>query len=144
MTHPRDATDLMSRLFQKLVWLDDGLQARLHDRGWPDVSRAQSLVMLSVIGGIRRPADIARQVGVSRQAIHVTIGQMVALGIVMLEDDPVDARNKQVVLTAFGERMRADAQAAMADLLATLAGRVGGMRIDALLDALRQDWGSPR
>lgn len=135
------ALDLMQRMFQRVLWLDDGLQQRLHDRGWPDVSRAQSLVMLNVIDGICRPAEIARRVGVSRQAVHVTIGQMADLGIVRLEPDPEDARNKRVALTAFGETMRSAAQEAMGDLLGTLAERLGEARLGALLEALRADWG---
>lgn len=135
------ALDLMKRMFQGVIWLDDGLQQRLHDRGWPDVSRAQSLVMLNVIDGITRPAEIARRVGVSRQAVHVTIGQMVALGVLQLEPDPEDARNKRVALTPYGETMRAAAQEAMGDLLGTLAQRLGEDRLEALLDALRTDWG---
>lgn len=143
MVNPAAAatSDLMLRVFQRLVWLDEGLQARLHERGWPDVSRAQSMVMINVTAGVRRPADIARQVGVSRQAVHVTINQMVALGILRLADDPDDGRYKSVELTPFGEQMRHDAQDALAAMTATLIDRIGGDRLAALLDTLRADWG---
>lgn len=135
------ASDLMQRVFQRLVWLDEGLQARLHNRGWPDVSRAQSMVMINVTGGIRRPADIARQVGVSRQAVHVTINQMVALGILRLADDPSDGRYKVVELTPFGENMRHDAQEALGEMTRALIDRIGADRLAALVDAMRADWG---
>ena len=144
VTDATATSDLMQHIFQRLVWLDDGLQARLHDRGWPDVSRPQSLVMINVTADIRRPADIARQVGVSRQAVHVTINQMVDLGILRLADDPSDGRYKMVELTAFGEQMRHDAQAAMGEMMRTLVERIGADRLTALLDALRADWGSIR
>jgi DNA-binding MarR family transcriptional regulator len=144
MTRQSAALDLMARMFQRVLWLDDGLQQRLHDRGWPDVSRAQSLVMLNVIAGITRPAEIARRVGVSRQAVHVTIAQMVELGILKLEADPDDARHKRVAITPFGETMRHAAQDSMGDLLGTLADRIGQDRLEALLDALRTDWGPSR
>jgi DNA-binding MarR family transcriptional regulator len=134
-------SDLMLRVFQRLVWLDEGLQARLHDRGWPDVSRAQSMVMINVTSGVRRPADIARKVGVSRQAVHVTINQMVELGILRLADDPDDGRYKMVELTGFGERMRHDAQAAMSEMTRNLVDRLRADRLAALLDAMRADWG---
>jgi DNA-binding MarR family transcriptional regulator len=136
------ASDLMSRIFQRLVWLDDGLQARLHARGWPDVSRAQSMVMINVTAGIRRPVEIARRVGVSRQAIHVTLNQMVKLGMILLAPDPDDARHRLVELTAFGEAMRADAVSALAEISRILADRIGSDRLDALLDAVRADWGA--
>lgn len=135
------ALELMPRIFQRLVWLDEGLQKRLHDAGWPDVSRAQSMVMLNVTSGNVRPAEIARSLGVSRQAVHVTIGQMTELGILTLIADPANGRNKLVQLTAFGEEMRRAAQQAMTAMLTTLEGRIGCDRLEALVDALVADWG---
>lgn len=133
--------ELMVHLFQALVWLDNSLQARLHDHGWPDVSRAQSMVMLNIAGGVTRPSDIARRLGVSRQAIHTTIGQMVDLGMVRLEADPVDGRHKRLHLTEFGERMRADAQASMNEIMGALEARLGKALFASLLAAFEDDWG---
>lgn len=137
------APDLIIHLFQRFVWLDEGLQARLHERGWPDVSRSQSMVMINIVTGVTRPSDIARRLGVSRQAVHMTIAQMAEKGIVTFAEDPDDARRKRVVLTAFGEQMRADAQAAMAGLTESVAARIGRDRFAALLEALATDWESP-
>ncbi len=106
---------LIIALFQRFCWLDEGLQARLHDRGWPDISRPQSMVMTNIVSGIVRPSDIARNLGVSRQAIHSTINQMVKLGMVELAPDPDDRRHMIVSLTETGARMRQDAQADWGD-----------------------------
>ena len=135
---------LIIALFQRFCWLDEGLQAQLHDRGWPDVSRSQSMVMTNIVSGVVRPSEIARNIGISRQAIHNTIGQMVALGIVTLAPDPDDARHRIVSLTAFGERMRHDAQQAMDALGERVARALGRDRFDRLLDALEADWGDNR
>jgi len=132
---------LIIALFQRFCWLDEGLQARLHDHGWPDVSRPQSMVMTNIVSGIVRPSDIARNLGVSRQAIHSTINQMVKLGIVKLEVDPSDRRNMIVSLTDLGARMREDAQRSMDALSAQIAARLGQDRFDALMAALEADWG---
>ena len=132
---------LIIALFQRFCWLDEGLQARLHDGGWPDVSRPQSMVMTNIVSGIVRPSDIARNLGVSRQAIHSTINQMVALGIVKLDPDPDDRRHMIVSLTDTGARMRKDAQAAMDELADQLSARLGKDRFDALLATLEADWG---
>ncbi|HMO75890.1 MAG TPA: MarR family transcriptional regulator, partial [Sphingopyxis sp.] len=127
---------LIIALFQRFCWLDEGLQARLHDHGWPDVSRPQSMIMTNIVSGIVRPSDIARNIGVSRQAIHSTIGQMVKLGIVQLEPDPDDRRHMIVTLTDLGARMRKDAQRAMDALTEQVAARIGQKTFDALLAAL--------
>ncbi|QKR99398.1 MarR family transcriptional regulator [Sphingomonas sp. CL5.1] len=135
--------ELIIHLFQRFCWLDEGLQARVHDKGWPDISRAQSMVMINIVSGVTRPSEIARRMGVSRQAIHSTIAQMVEKGVVTLEDDAEDARHKRLLLTPFGERMRGDAQAAMTELIAQIAGKVGQERFDLLLETLAADWGRP-
>ena len=132
---------LIIALFQRFCWLDEGLQARLHDHGWPDVNRPQSMVMTNIVSGIVRPSDIARNLGVSRQAIHSTINQMVGLGIVQLEVDSADRRHMIVSLTDLGARMRKDAQRSMDALTAQIAARLGQDKFDALLAALEADWG---
>ncbi|SBV33556.1 Transcriptional regulator, MarR family [uncultured Sphingopyxis sp.] len=132
---------LIIALFQRFCWLDEGLQARLHDHGWPDVNRPQSMVMTNIVSGIVRPSDIARNLGVSRQAIHSTINQMVKLGIVQLDVDPDDRRHMIVSLTDLGARMRKDAQRSMDALTAQIADRLGQDKFDALLAALEADWG---
>jgi DNA-binding MarR family transcriptional regulator len=132
---------LIIALFQRFCWLDEGLQARLHDRGWPDVSRPQSMVMTNIVSGVVRPSDIARNLGVSRQAIHSTINQMVGLGIVRLDTDPTDRRHMIVSLTETGARMRKDAQRAMDALTAQIAAALGQDQFDTLLVALEADWG---
>lgn len=132
---------LIIALFQRFCWLDEGLQARLHDHGWPDVNRPQSMVMTNIVSGIVRPSDIARNLGLSRQAIHSTINQMVKLGIVQLEVDPDDRRHMIVSLTDLGGRMRKDAQRSMDALTAQIAAMLGQDKFDALLAALEADWG---
>lgn len=132
---------LIIALFQRFCWLDEGLQARLHDHGWPDVNRPQSMVMTNIVSGIVRPSDIARNLGVSRQAIHSTINQMVKLGIVQMEVDPADRRHMIVSLTDLGARMRKDAQRSMDELTAQIAAVLGQDKFDALLAALEADWG---
>lgn len=137
------SADLIIQLFQRFCWLDEGLQKRLHDHGWPDVSRAQSMIMINIVTGVTRPSDIARRLGISRQAIHTTIAQMIEKGIVTLDGDPADSRHKRLVLTEFGGQMRNDAQASMAALTDQVAARVGRAEFDALLDVLAADWGKP-
>lgn len=132
---------LIIALFQRFCWLDEGLQARLHDRGWPDVSRSQSMVMTNIVSGVVRPSDIARNLGISRQAIHSTINQMVELGILKLDVDPQDRRHMIASLTELGSKMRHDAQIAMDSLGEQIADVLGRQRFNALLAALEADWG---
>jgi len=134
---------LIVPLLQGFSWFDDGLQCYLQTKGWPHVTRSQSMVMIHVVLGVTRPSDIARNLGVSRQAIHTTLSQMVALGICELEDDPADGRSKRVVVAPTGQQMRAAAQEAMRVMYTALEERIGKQAVAGLRDAFAADWGPP-
>lgn len=143
MTGEEDIRHLLLSLLQGFYWFDEGLQNYLQARGWPAVTRPQSMVMANIVLGVHRPSDIARRLGVSRQAIHATINQMVELGVVALADDPANRRIKVVTPTAQGETMRVDAQRAMMVMGEELGRRVGKAQLLKAAHLLREDWGPP-
>lgn len=139
-----NSTDyLIVPLLQAFCWFDDGLQAHLQAKGWGQVTRPQSMVMVNFVTGVLRPSDIARNLGISRQAIHSTIAQMVDMGMLELKDDPADGRSKVIAITPKGVAMRADANEAVQALTAELGRRIGKAHVAALAAALSCDWGMP-
>ncbi len=134
---------MLLTLLQGFYWFDEGLQNYLRSRGWPTVTRPQSMVMANIVMGVRYPSDIARRLGISRQAIHKTIKSMVAIDMVALVDDPDNGRVKLVQLTKTGEAMRRDAQHAMRLMADELVARVGKRSVMRAATALAQDWGPP-
>ena len=143
MTADQDIRHLILSLLQGFYWFDEGLQNYLRSKGWPAVTRPQSMVMANVVLGFRRPSDIARNMDVSRQAIHATINQMVKLGMLALLDDPTNRRVKLLTLTPLGEQMRADAQQAMVVIADELGNRVGRAQLLKTAHLLDLDWGPP-
>ena len=143
MTADQDIKHLILSLLQGFYWFDEGLQNYLRSKGWPAVTRPQSMVMANVVLGFRRPSDIARNMDVSRQAIHATTNQMVTLGILALVDDPTNRRVKLLTLTPLGEQMRADAQQAMVVISDELGRRVGRAQLLKTAHMLDSDWGPP-
>lgn len=143
MTADDDIRHVLLSLLQGFYWFDEGLQNYLQARGWPVVTRPQSMVMANLVLGVRRPSDIARRLGVSRQAIHATINQMVELGIVELVDDPASRRVKIVAPTKMGETMRIDAQRSMVILGEELGRRLGRSNVLKAAHVLAEDWGPP-
>ncbi|MDR3506864.1 MAG: MarR family winged helix-turn-helix transcriptional regulator [Caulobacteraceae bacterium] len=137
------AARLIVQLLRGFYWFDEGLQAYLRQKGWPSVTRSQSMLMISVLLGARRPSQIARALGVSRQAIHTSLNGMIELGILSLADDPEDGRSKIVVITGQGGRMRENADEAMRLMAEELARRIGQENLAALAQALSADWGPP-
>ena len=107
------------------------------------VTRAESIVILHVLVGAQRPADIARSLRLSRQAVHSTIGSLVEAGFFALEPDPTDGRMKIVVLTEQGWKMFNDANSIVQQLGAALEKRIGKRNMRALREAFEVDWGEP-
>ncbi len=134
---------LILELLSGFYWFDEGLQNYLTARGWPEITRPQSMLLGNLAMGLNRPSDIARRQGVSRQAIHATIGQLVEKGVLELVDDPDDGRMKAVELTPMGQRLKRDAQAAMRVMVEELGRRIGPRRVTQLREAMLETWGEP-
>ncbi len=134
-------TYLIVPLLQGFEWFDESLQRSLQARGWPQLTQPESSVMIHVILGINRPAEIARSMGLTRQAVHTTVKQVVSKGIFSLQDDPLDKRSKMVTLTATGRAMRRDAQLTVQYLAEQLSARIGKQHVDNLRAAFASDWG---
>lgn len=135
------ADTLLIPLMQAFLWFDDGLQSYLQARGWHQVTRPQSMVMASVVIGVHKPAEIARNLGLSRQAVHKTIMQMVELGMVELQHDAEDKRAWTVVVSPKGAAMGEDAGEAVRRLVIELRRRIGDPHVENLIRAFREDWG---
>lgn len=136
-------SQVLLNLLSGFYWFDEGLQSYIRARGWPEVTRPQSMVMANVVMGIRHPSEIARRLGISRQAIHATLKSMIGMGMIELADDPGNMRVKVVVLTGTGEAMRRDAQQAMKIMIETLTRRIGQEAFDSTAATLALDWGRP-
>lgn len=124
-------------------WFDSGLQRNLRRRGWPELTRPESMVMMHVVQGVTRPSDIARALDLTRQAVHVTITQIVEKGVFTLEPDPEDRRHRRVVLTEMGVAMRVDARMIVRFMTAEVGARIGEDRLDHLMSAFDPPWGEP-
>jgi DNA-binding MarR family transcriptional regulator len=134
---------LIVPLLQGFEWFDEGLQASLRTRGWPTLTGTESMVVVHVIINIVRPSDIARSMGLTRQAVHITIGQVIKKGIFELLEDPDDKRGKIVSLTKVGRAMRRDAQLTVKYCAEQLAARIGEEHVENLMAAFAKDWGAP-
>lgn len=134
---------LITPLLEGFEWFDNGLQRSLQAAGWAPVTRAESMVILHVLVGRQRPAEIARSLRLSRQAVHSTIGSLVDAGFFALEPDPTDGRMKIVMLTEQGWRMFNDANSIVEQLGTALEKRIGRRNMRALRAAFEVEWGEP-
>lgn len=106
-------------------------------------AEARAGVLAHLDRGGSRQSDLARRMGVSKQAIQQFVDGLVADGVVERRADPADARGRWVVLTARGRAVHADANRIKRAIEAEWQKRLGKSAFAALRRAL-QDIGRPQ
>jgi DNA-binding MarR family transcriptional regulator len=134
---------LMMNLLSAVYWFDEALQARLAASGYPGFGRTQSLLLANIAAGEHRAIRLARNLGVTRQAISQVLADMEARGIVVVSSDPADKRARIVDFHPDATALRKVATAALGDLEALAAERIGPGLFRAMREALSADWGEP-
>lgn len=135
------STNLAQLLMRAFYWVDEGLQNTIRAKGWPEISRAQSMIFVNIGEGVTRSSEIASRLGVTRQAVHQTINELVLMGLVELKPDPKDKRAKKVELTEKGLVLARDALVALEACEKVLARRLGEEQVKKMREALSEDWG---
>lgn len=132
---------LMAQLLNRFIWFDAALQKSLDLRGHGGVRRLESMCMVYVHAGIRRPTELARLLGVTRQSVNTALRELEAKGLVYLEPDPEDARCKLVHFAPEGASMRQEALDIVTALEAALEENLGRKAVDDLARLVSADWG---
>jgi DNA-binding MarR family transcriptional regulator len=132
---------LLRTLMHAFYWVDDGLQAHMRRQAGFSLPRAQSMIMVCLTEGVTSQSELARRLQVSKQAIQQALRAMVDNGMVTIDPEPDNGRQRVVRVTAKGEAMREIARTGLQALQEELARRIGRDRLEALHDALNADWG---
>lgn len=140
-SHP--SPSMLALLMKAYNWFDIALQQSVEHFGIPRLSRQQSMLMTNLIYSDGRPMELARALGVSRQAIHYTIRELVELDLIEVVPDPSDGRGRIVRMSANGLRLSARVRAIVAALEEELASRIGKRAERTLHAALAREWGEP-
>jgi DNA-binding MarR family transcriptional regulator len=134
---------IMSGLLEAWDWFDNSLQNVLRDRGYPPLNKSQSMMMMYVSIGIKRPSEIARKMRLSRQAIAHIADQLISMELIHAREDPTDGRSKILEFSATSKRERVFAEETIQRLEWMLAKRIGSRKVSSLLKSLNADWGDP-
>jgi len=132
---------LVAQLLNRFMWFDGALQRNLEKRGWGGVRRLESMTMIYVHAGIRRPSELARLIGVTRQSMNTALRELEDKKLVRLQPDPEDKRCKIVEFDPAGAAMRHEALNVIEELEALLDERLGEGTADRLAGILDADWG---
>lgn len=131
----------MAGLTQALDWFDNSLQNVVASHGHQPFHRTQSMIIMHIALGIDSPADIAREMGLTRQNVHHMAKDLIRSGVVTSSRDPDDPRRTVYVLSEHARELRSIALSTMMELERVLERRIGLRRVTALRDALNVDWG---
>ncbi|WP_063872411.1 MarR family winged helix-turn-helix transcriptional regulator [Sphingobium fuliginis] len=134
---------MMLSLLQAFYWFDEGLQANITARGWEKRTRAQSLALANIAAGVHRSSQLARNLGVSRQAMSQMIQQLEGMGLINVSADPSDGRAQIITFTEDSTARQDAALDVMEALEKALGERLGAELVTALREALSKDWGAP-
>lgn len=133
----------MMDLLRAFYWFDEALQAGLRRHGWSNVTRSQSLILSNLAFGVRRASVLARNLGVTRQAISQMLAEMERKGMISLKADPSDGRAQIVGFSEESRQLRIDAMHVLAEIERELHQKLGARKFNALADVLAGDWGPP-
>jgi DNA-binding MarR family transcriptional regulator len=118
--------------------LIDDLHAELARQGHPDMRPMHGFVFQAIGPGGTTAAQLARRLGISKQAAGKTIDSLERLGYVQRGPDPADARRKVVRLTGRAVDALDRSARVFDDLRARWAEVIGADRLRALEADLRR------
>ena len=134
---------IVTMLMRAIYWFDDALEQGFEAHGLPAHSRAEAFVILNIAMGERRAINIAKNLGVSRQATSQILNGLEARGFLKIKPDPTNGRAR-IAAFASGYEKKADAcRQILAGAEATLADRIGKKLALDLRRALESNWGLP-
>ncbi|NBE52756.1 MarR family winged helix-turn-helix transcriptional regulator [Streptomyces boluensis] len=133
----RPGYELPLLLFAGFRTLGDALHAELARQGHPDVRPAHGFALQAIGPAGAAASDIARSLGISKQAAGKTVDRLASLGYVERTKDPTDARRKLVRLTARGHDVLARSAMIFNQLRTDWAAALGEDRLRTIEDGLR-------
>ena len=117
--------------------VDEAAIARINaEAGRPVVRRALLALFPHIAFEGTRLTTLAERLGVTKQAVSKTVGELVEQGVLELVDDPSDGRARLVRFTAHGTDAIRHGLGVLGALEAEMAERIGPDRMEALHDAL--------
>ncbi|MFD1710313.1 winged helix-turn-helix transcriptional regulator [Ottowia sp. GY511] len=138
MPHPPAL--LRNLLFQRSAWFETRVVERARINGYEHITPA----MARMFGHMsHRPiglSELARRLGISRQAVHKCASDAARHGLVEFLPDPANGRVVRVQYTATGRDMEALALSDFGGIERELAERIGSEAVDELKRLLALDW----
>ena len=132
----RSGADLALLLLGGFRALADAASAELAKRGHENIRPVHDFAIRTIDAGANTTSELARQLGVSKQAAAKTIGFLEERGYVSGEVDPRDSRRRLFTVTDEGHALLRTGEQVFEDLRAQWAERIGTTELARLEEAL--------
>lgn len=116
--------------------LDEKAVARIRGAGAPRLRPAHTRLLPHIDQQGTRLTELARRVGITKQAVGQLVDELVEMDTLALEADPDDGRARRVRFTTRGREAIAHGLGVLAEIEAELAQRVGKRRMKELRTTL--------
>ena len=116
---------------------DAELNARLRERGYPDVRLAHSALFAHIDPEGTRSSELAERAGMTKQGMGQLVADLEKKGYVERVEDPADRRAKLVRLTKKGRHHVREAREIIGEIEETYARRLGEGRLETLRAILK-------
>ena len=136
-------TPLLAHLVKAMNWVHHSMQQEVKGSGFGPYNTSQAIVLCNIILGINRPSGIAREMGLSRQAVSQIMKELESQGVIELTDDP-DHKLAKIARIRHDEKkdgLSWVTSNAVSAVDMKLRQRIGKARFQALKKALDTDWG---
>lgn len=128
-------------LMMRSEWFEERVVQAATAHGYGFVTPAMNRIFAHMRHQPVSISELARQLVISRQAVHQTVAEAQRRGIVELTDDPADRRLKMVRFTEKGMEMSRSAAQAIRDIEDELERQLGARDLAALKRILGKEWG---
>ena len=132
----RSGADLALLLLGGFRALAEAGSAELAARGYERIRPIHDFAMHSILAGADTTSELARQLGISRQAAAKTVAFLEAEGYVAGETDPRDSRRRRLTITDAGHALMRTGQQVFDELRDRWAERIGAGELERVEAAL--------
>jgi DNA-binding MarR family transcriptional regulator len=127
-------------LHDKAEWIADLLRRSASEAARSEFSGAEGKIFGALRGRELTVSEIARLRGISRQAVHRTVSGLVERGYLELKLAEGSQRDKVVVITPAGQKLRSTVGEQLEAIEGEIAQTIGRERLEMLREILLEDW----
>ena len=127
-------------LLQKFQLIENRLLKELNSSEFAPISKAESMIFASLRGNESSLSDIAKALGISRQAVHKTVSELVKRDLLILHLSEKNKSAKLVTLSAKGEHCVQFALMSFKRIEKDICNEIGQEQMEMLINILSKNW----